>query len=183
MLPGVERILIDRERIAARVRALGAQIAADVARTESGSAGGDRVVLVPILTGAMVFVADLIRQMPVRLSLGVVTVSTYPGASVESRGASMRGALPQDLGGKHVLIVDDVLDSGGTIGLVRRLIAEQRPASLRACVLLRKARAKAAGIGAEYIGFEIGDEFVVGYGLDYDGHYRNLADIAVLGAT
>jgi hypoxanthine phosphoribosyltransferase len=181
MFPEIDRVLVDEARIAARVHALGRQIAtdvmADVART-----GVEQIVLVPILTGSIVFVADLIRQLPLKLSLGVVAVSSYPGKSMQSKGAGIRGEIPQDLCGKHVLVVDDILDSGRTLGLVRRLVAEQEPASLRVAVLLRKVLGapRAEETAVEYVGFDIPDEFVVGYGLDYDGFYRNYPAIAVL---
>ncbi len=177
-MPGVERVLIGRDRIAARVRDLGARIAADLARE---AAPGEQVVLVPILTGSIVFVADLIRQMPVKMSLGLVAVSSYPGATMQSHGAAIRGDVPTDLGGKHVLIIDDILDSGRTLGLMRRLIEAQRPKSLRICVLLRKPpSSRKEEVGVEYVGFDIPDAFVVGYGLDYEGHFRNLPDIGVV---
>lgn len=187
MFPEIERVLIDQGRIAARVKDLGRQIAEDLrrdlardgARYGDGDDGG-RVVLVPVLTGSIVFVADLIRHMPLKLSLGVVAVSSYPGRSIESKGAAIRGELPRDLAGKHVLVVDDILDSGRTLGLIRRLVAEQKPASLRVCVLLAKRAARAEEVAPDYVGFEIPDAFVVGYGLDYDGYYRNHPEIAVL---
>jgi hypoxanthine phosphoribosyltransferase len=96
---------------------------------------------------------------------------------------SLRGDVPTDLGGAHVLIVDDILDSGRTLGLLRRMIGAQRPASVRIAVLLnkRKPRGRDEDVRVEYSGFEIDDEFVVGYGLDYDGYFRNLPDIMVLG--
>lgn len=181
MFPEIERVLIDQATIAARVHELGERIAADlladVART-----GHDQIVLVPILTGSIVFVADLIRQMPIKLSLGVVAVSSYPGQSIQSKGAALRGEIPRDLGGKHVLIVDDILDSGRTLGLIRDLVAEQAPASLRTAVLLRKLLhgPRAVEVAADYAGFDIPDEFVVGYGLDFDGYFRNYPQIAVL---
>lgn len=93
----------------------------------------------------------------------------------------MRGELPRDLCGKHVIVVDDILDSGQTLGLIKGLIEEQKPASLRICVLLQKELPGAdTRPVADYVGFTIPDEFVVGYGLDYDGHYRNYPEIAVL---
>ncbi len=180
MFPEVERILIERARIRDRVRELGLEIARDLQR--DASATGD-IVLVPILTGAIVFVADLIREMPLRLRLGVVAVSSYPGQSMVSKGAALRGEIPRDLGGKHVLIVDDILDSGRTLALVRRLIAEQAPRSLRTCVLLRKDVPREEEIEPDYVGFDIPDAFVVGYGLDYDGHYRNLPEIATVDSS
>jgi len=185
MFPEIERVLIDGPRIAARVRELGSQIAADIQK-DCARTGADQVVLVPILTGAIVFVADLIREMPLKLSLGVVAVSSYPGRSMTSKGAAIRGEIPPNLEGKHILVVDDILDSGRTLGLVRRLIQEQNPASIRICVLLRKVFAdgmpREEEVEVEYVGFDIPDAFVVGYGLDYDGYFRNYPEIAVLRA-
>jgi hypoxanthine phosphoribosyltransferase len=181
MFHEVDRVLIDEPRIAARVREMGRQIAADL-QAEVERSGTDRIVLVPILTGAIVFAADLIRQMPLKLSLGVVAVSSYPGRSIASKGAAIRSELPRDLHGKHVLIVDDVLDSGQTLSLIRDLVLEQGPASLRICVLLRKeiAGGRPAPVDVDYAGFDIPDEFVVGYGLDYDGFYRNYPQIGTM---
>jgi hypoxanthine phosphoribosyltransferase len=183
VFPEIERILVDEARIAARVHAMGRQIAADL-QADMARTGADQIVLVPILTGSIVFVADLIRQLPLKLSLGVVAVSSYPGRSMSSKGASIRSEIPADLGGKHVLVVDDILDSGRTLGLVRRLIEEQGPASVRIAVLLRKVLGaqRAEEPPVEYVGFDIPDEFVVGYGLDYNGYYRNHPSIAVLRA-
>src|SRR5262245_59201249 len=139
------RVLIGRDRIAARVAELGSAIARDLSAELAGNGvgssatpvpGGDesRIVLVPILTGAMVFVADLIRHMPLKMSVRAMTANSYPGAATESQGVTLRGDLPTDLGGAHVLVVDDILDSGRTLGLIRRMIAAQRPASLRLAV-------------------------------------------------
>lgn len=185
MQSGIARVLIDRDRIAARVREIGRQLSSDLEAElrkdgHDSASHADRIVLIPILTGAIVFTADLIREMPMRLSMRVVTVSSYPGASTVSKGAAMRGAIPNDLGGRHVVVIDDILDSGHTLALVKELVLEQNPASLRICVLLEKKVKRAAQIHANYVGFEIPDEFVVGYGLDYDGYYRNLPEVGVL---
>ncbi|MCC6428501.1 MAG: hypoxanthine phosphoribosyltransferase [Phycisphaerales bacterium] len=180
MFPEIDHILLSREQIAARVRDLGERIAKDINNDRLADADAE-VVIIPILTGALVLTADLIRELPLRLSLRVVAVSSYPGASISSKGAKIRGELPQNLAGKHVLIIDDILDSGQTIGLVKELIAEQRPASLRTCVLLRKPETcRMRHVDVEYVGFDIPNEFVVGYGLDYDGFYRNYPQIATL---
>jgi hypoxanthine phosphoribosyltransferase len=183
MLRDLERILIHRDAIEKRVRALGAQVARDLEE----AIGGDgtlgehgELVIVPILTGSLMFVADLVRELPLKLRIELVGVSSYPGKSMETKGVSIRHDLPGTLGGKHVLVVDDILDSGHTLDVVSRLISEQRPASLRTCVLLRKTGKSTLGLMPDYVGFEIPDEFVVGYGLDYDGYYRNLPDIATL---
>lgn len=178
------RTLIDRETIHGRVRELGRALSEDLAsalRADGGDGEVDRVVMLPVMTGAVVFVADLIREMPLKLSMSVVTVSSYPGQATRSKGAMLRGSLPGDLAGRHVVIVDDILDSGGTLELLRGAIMEQGAASVRACVLLNKLGvAKRPGVLAEHVGFDIPDEFVVGYGLDYDGFYRNLPEIRVL---
>jgi hypoxanthine phosphoribosyltransferase len=184
----IDRVLISRDRIAARVRELGLSLSADLEaelRREGvdPASHADRVVLMPILTGSMVFTADLIRDMPLKLSMRVVTVSSYPGASTQSKGAMLRGAMPPDLSGRHVVILDDILDSGQTLALIRALVLEQKPASVRIAVALRKNVRRAADVTADYVGFDIPDEFVVGYGLDYDGFYRNLPDVAVLSVS
>jgi hypoxanthine phosphoribosyltransferase len=179
-----ERVLIGRERIAQRIAEMGGEITADLSRELLRAGEGDeRIVLVPILTGAMVFVADLIRHMPIKMSVRPVTLSSYPGVATESQGVLLKGDIPTDLGGAHVLIVDDILDSGRTLGLLKRMIAAQRPASVRIAVLLnkRKPHGRDEEVKVEYAGFEIEDEFVVGYGLDYDGYFRNLPDVMVLG--
>jgi len=178
------KVLVSRDQIAKRVAALGQKLALDLEAALARDGGSDsdgRIVLIPIMTGALVFAADLIRQMPLKLSLKLVAVSSYPGTSVMSKGAKLASELPPDLSGKHIVVIDDILDSGQTLGLVRELIEAQNPASVRICVLLRKPDAvRKREVEVEYIGFEIPDEFVVGYGLDYDGYYRNIPDIATL---
>lgn len=184
MFPEIERTLVSRERIAARVGEMAREIArdleADLGRDGHSALDEGRVVLIPIMTGAMIFAADLIREMPVKLSIGLVTVSSYPGQSVTSKGAQLASALPGNLAGRHVLVIDDILDSGQTLGLVREVALAQKPASLRIAVLLDKKTRRVREVPVDYVGFEIPDEFVVGYGLDYDGYYRNHPEIAVL---
>lgn len=178
-MPGdLTRTLLTADQIARRIAELGAQLARDLDDAPSG-----RIVLVPILTGSIVFVADLIRQLPLQLSLELVAVSSYPGQAMTSKGARLRGEIPPNLAGCHVVIVDDILDTGHTLALVRSIIAEQQPASLRVCVLLRKQGRQEAALEPDYVGFDIPDEFVVGYGLDYDGYYRNLPHIGVVGPS
>ncbi len=177
MPPTQERVLIDRERIAERVRAMGEEICAAL-RTEMGE--GDEVVMIPVMTGALVFAADLIRAMPVRMSIHPVTVSSYRGRTTRPADLVMRSQAPTGLKGKHVIVVDDILDTGRTLALLRGMLAAQSPASLRICVLLRKDKAREADVEADVVGFDIPDEFVVGYGLDYDGLERNRPDIVTL---
>lgn len=184
MFPEIERTLVTREAIAARVgvmaREIARDLAADLVRDGHSALDADRVVLMPIMTGAMIFAADLIREMPVKLAIGLVTVSSYPGQSVASKGAQLASALPGNLAGKHVLVIDDILDSGQTLALVREVVGAQNPASLRIAVLLDKKTRRVREVPVDYVGFEIPDEFVVGYGLDYDGYYRNHPEIVVL---
>lgn len=189
MYPQLERILIDRQAIADRVAQLGKAIGEDFAQRLHAEGldpqDADRVVIVPIMSGAMVFTADLIRHIPLKLRLELLAVSSYPGTSTRSKGAALASELRADLTGKHVLIVDDILDSGRTLRLVRDLLHERGAASIRAAVLLDKQGVERVEPPeghefAEYVGFAIPDAFVVGYGLDYDGCYRNLPDIGVL---
>ena len=176
MRADLEAVLFDRERIAERVREMGAEI-----RRDLEALGDDgEIVLVPILTGSVIFVADLMRELPMKMRINVVTVSSYPGRSTRSRGSEIAGNLPDDLEGRHVLIVDDILDSGGTIRLIRSIVEQRSPASVRTAVLLRKTIESAMATPCEYVGFDIDDVFVVGYGLDYDNYYRNLPDVGIL---
>ena len=170
------QVLIDRNRIAARVQELAAQISSDLADVPSEG----EIVLVPILTGAIIFVADLIRHLPHKIRIEVTTVQSYHGQKVKSKQAQIIGSLPRNVQGKHVLIVDDILDSGETIRVIRNELQQRDPKSIRACVLLRKQRPTALEARCEYVGFDIPDQFVVGYGLDYQGYYRNLPDVCTI---
>lgn len=185
--PHNRRVLIDRDRIAARVAQLGLTITTDL-RAAHADAPDQRLVLIPIMTGALIFTADLIRHIPLRMSIRPVTISSYPGTSTTSQGATIVGGagtsgVPTDLAGTHVLIVDDILDSGRTLGLLKRVILAQRPASVRIAVLLNKNKpnGRDEDVTIDYAGFDIADEFVIGYGLDFDGVFRNLPEIEVLG--
>lgn len=172
----VDRILIDRSAIATRVAEMGAQIASDLEL----STGADRLVVVPVMTGALVFAADLVRTMPMRLRLELIQASSYPGQSTTSQGVTLGSGPTEELAGAHVLILDDIFDSGRTLATVRQLVEAIGPASVRTAVLLRKEVERAVDMQPDYVGFDVPDEFVVGYGLDYDGWYRNLPNIAVL---
>jgi len=187
MFPEIQSTLVTREQIAERIKSLALEIArdleADLAKDGQTTLDEDRVVIIPVMTGAMIFVADLIRELPMKLSLGLVAVSSYPGASVRSKGALLASEMPQNLAGKHIIVLDDILDSGQTLAMVKKLILEQNPASLRLGVMLDKQTDRAVDIKMDYVGFEIPDEFVVGYGLDYDGYYRNHPEIAVLDSS
>lgn len=171
----VTKVLLPADVIQRRVR----EMAADVSRDFEAD-GGARLVIVPVLTGAFMFLADLVRDLPHKIRIEVVTVSSYPGASTVSKGAALVGVLPKDLEGRDVLIVDDILDSGQTLGLLQDEILKRHPRSVRTCVFLRKQCRREREVDCTYVGFDIPDEFVVGYGLDYDGYYRNLPYVGVL---
>ncbi len=176
----IARVLISRDKIRARVAELAARIAADTP-FDPGESDDGSLVLIPVMTGAMVLTADLVREMPFKLRLQLVAVSSYPGKSMASKGAHIASELPGELEGKHVVVIDDILDSGHTIAVLRKLIEKHHPASLRVCVLLEKQRGDGPPVAkADYVGFSIPDEFVVGYGLDYDGYYRNHPEIVTL---
>lgn len=170
---GVSRVLVSEQQIASRVRALAGEIVSAVPE-------GGEMLVVSVMTGALFFTADLVRAMPRRLRCGIVTVSSYGGTHTTSRGASLASALPEGARGRHVLIVDDILDTGGTLRLLRAAMERQEPATVRTCVLLRKMRPEALATPCEFVGFDIPDVFVVGCGLDYDDLYRNMPFVGVL---
>ncbi len=171
----IAEVLIDEDAIARRVQELADTIARDYAHDE-----GSRLVIVPVLTGAFMFLADIVRDLPHKIRIEVVTVSSYPGAATVSKGAALVGVLPKALEGRDVLILDDILDSGQTLGLLQDEIQNRRPRSVRTCVFLRKQCPRTREVTCDYVGFDIPDAFVVGYGLDFDGFYRNLPYVGVL---
>lgn len=172
----IRDILIDREQIAERIE----QLADAIMRDLSACADAGQLVVVPVMTGSLLFVADLVRRLPLPFPIRPVGVSAYPGTATISTGATLSGPLPAELEGATVLLVDDILDSGRTLDLLQRELDSAGAAQVRTCVLLRKEIERAANPRCEYIGFDVPDVFVVGYGLDYDGLFRNLPDIAVL---
>lgn len=175
----LQRILIDRQTIATRIEALAAEITADLEKEDHSG----EITLVPILTGSIIFVADMIRCLPHRMQIHLMSVSSYPGTATTSQGVKIENALtnlPADLTGRYVLLMDDILDSGNTFRAVTAEINKRNPQALKTCTLLRKERPEAMAFPIDYVAFDIPDEFVVGYGLDYDDYYRNLPDIGVL---
>jgi hypoxanthine phosphoribosyltransferase len=176
MQADIDRVLVTRAQIATRIEELARQITAD----HTNARGETEITLVPILTGAIVLAADLMRHMPVRMKIGLMTVSSYPGKSLQTQGSTLLGSQLGDIRGRHILLLDDILDSGGTLRLVVPMLRELNPASVKTCVLLRKDREIARNTHVDYVGFEIPDEFVVGYGLDFGDYYRNLPDIVTL---
>jgi hypoxanthine phosphoribosyltransferase len=138
------------------------------------------LTVVAILQGGLILMADLLRRVQLPLRIETITVSSYRGTESSGTVTFLQTKLPE-INGRHVILLDDILDSGRTLHAIRdRFEKECQPASIRICVLLRKRKARACAIEADYVGFDIGDEFVVGYGLDYQGRYRNLPFIGVL---
>lgn len=175
MIQDIERILITRGAISDRVRALGEAIKNDL-----GSVEGEReIVLVAVMTGSIIFVADLMRCLPMKIRIQLMAANSYIGKTTKRTCDPVFGAIP-DVRDKHVLLVDDILDSGKTLTRIRRELETFNPLSIRTCVLLRKKIPSAMQVPCEYVGFDIEDEFIVGYGLDYDGYYRNFPDIGVI---
>jgi hypoxanthine phosphoribosyltransferase len=168
----VEEILLDAETVATRVAELGAQLSADYA--------GRDPVLVSVLKGAFVFLADLMRAMDLRTSIDLMEVSSY-GAATESSGqVRILKDLSKPIEGRDVIVVEDIIDTGLTLNYLLGYLADRQPASIRICCLLDKPARRLAEIPIDYIGFTIPDRFVIGYGLDYDERYRNLPYIGVL---
>lgn len=170
----IARILIHRDEIQARVRALGAEISA----TYQASNGG--LTLVPILSGSIIFLADLIRELPLKMKIALVQVSAYPGRATQPSDPRTVLELSGDVRGRDVLLVDDILDSGNTLRRVQAMIREREAKSVRSVVLLRKPSKAPPDVLVDFVGFDIDDLFVVGYGLDFDDHYRNYPHVAVL---
>lgn len=167
------KILITEEQIAARVRELGHRISSDYAEQ------GD-LLLVGVLKGCAMFMVDLARSISCELAMDFIAIASY-GASTESSGVvRVLKDLDTDIAGRHVLIVEDIIDSGLTLAYLRSQLQRRNPASLRICTLLNKPERRTADVSIDYLGFDIPNEFVVGYGLDYAERYRNLPYIAVL---
>lgn len=172
MPPGITRILIPAEDLTARVAQLGRQIRADYA--------GRTPVLVAVLKGAVVFLADLMRAIEAPCECDFIALSSY-GASTRSSGVvELTKDLSMPIDGREVLIVEDIVDTGRTLTYLLRNLETRQPESVRVCALLDKEARREVPVSLDYVGFTIPDEFVVGYGLDYAGLYRNLPYVAVL---
>ncbi|HHU69166.1 MAG TPA: hypoxanthine phosphoribosyltransferase [Thermoanaerobacterales bacterium] len=168
----IERVLIPSIEIKAKTKELGRRISEDFK--------GKDIVLVGILKGAVVFMADLMREIDAHVDIDFMEVSSY-GSSTKSSGAvRILKDLDLDIEGKNVIIVEDIVDSGLTLNYLTKLLSSRCPACVKVCVLLDKPERRDVKVKIDYEGFRIPNEFVVGYGLDYDGKYRNLPDICIL---
>ena len=166
------KILVTREEISAAVKKLGQQITKDYE--------GRELMVVGILKGAIVFYSDLIREIDLPLRTDFMAVSSYGSATKSSGVVQLRKDLDRPIEGMDVLIVEDIVDSGMTLSYLKRVFANRGAASVRIATLLDKPARRRVDLKADYFCFEIPDEFVVGYGLDFDEKYRNLPDIGVL---
>jgi hypoxanthine phosphoribosyltransferase len=173
--PRLGEVLITQQRIADRVRELADQI-----RDRYDHNPNSELVIVSIMTGALVFLADLIRRLPLPMRIALMMVSNYPGQSTRAQGVQIQYDTQEDLTGKDVLIVDDILETGQTLSAVVELVKNRGARSVSVCVLLEKVLQTPRVIDADFVGFQIPDKFVVGYGLDYDNLFRNYPEIAVL---
>ena len=166
-------ILIPAERIQKRVNELGREIAATYPDNEA-------VTIVGVLTGCLVFLADLIRHLDLPLRIALIQASSYRGAATSPGELRIQPDISLDVRGRNVLILDDILDTGQTLRHLVEHLRELEPLSIKVAVLLRKQGRQRFEVTADFIGFEIPNEFVVGYGLDYNDEYRYLPHVAVL---
>jgi len=173
LVEDIGEVLVTENQIQARVAELGAQISADYA--------GRKLTLVSVLKGSLPFMADLMRVITVPVRIDLMEVSSYGGATTESSGlVRILKDLSASIEGEDVLICEDIIDTGLTLNYLIRYLGGKKPASLRICTLLDKPARRLVEINVDYTGFTIPDQFVVGYGLDYNEHYRNLRFVGVL---
>ncbi|MCD4686370.1 MAG: hypoxanthine phosphoribosyltransferase [Anaerolineae bacterium] len=171
--PYLHEILIDSATLQARIRELGEQISADYADKKN-------LLLVCVLKGGVMFLTDLMRHVSAPHAIDFMAISSYGGGVRESTGrVRIDMDLRQDIADKHLLIVEDIIDSGHTLRYILSVLATRQPASVRVCTLLSKPSRREVPIDVDYIGFEIPDKFVFGYGLDLDEVFRNLPFIGV----
>jgi hypoxanthine phosphoribosyltransferase len=169
----IAEVLITEEQISARVAELGSRISADYQ--------GRTLTLVSVLKGSLPFMADLMRAIDLPLRIDLMEVSSYGGATTESSGlVRILKDLSASIAGEDVLIVEDIIDTGLTLNYLIRYLRGKNPKTLRICTLLDKPARRLVEIPVDYIGFQIPDQFVIGYGLDYGEIYRNLRFVAVL---
>lgn len=170
--PAVSEVLFDRETIEARVRQLGRAITEDYR--------GKDLLLIGVLKGAIFFIADLMRELDIACEVDFIAISSY-GSSTDSSGVvRILKDLDSPIEGRHVLVVEDIIDSGLTLSYLVRTLEARAPASLEVCALLTKPARRQTQVSCRYVGFEIPAKYVIGYGLDFSQHFRNLPYIGVL---
>lgn len=169
------RILLRRGAIERRVRQMARQITSDF--------HGERLHLIAVLKGASIFLSDLIREIRLEVSLDFIAVASYGQSTRSSGQVRLTKDLDNSIEGLHTILVEDILDTGLTIAYLQRVLLQRKPRSLRIATLLSKAAPRVKEVQPDYVGFEIPNEFVVGYGLDFAERYRNLRDICILSLT
>ena len=166
------KVLLSKEQIAAKVVQLGKEISRDFR--------GKEVIVACVLRGAFVFCADLVRHLDLPLAIEFVEASSYGQSSDTSGNVQIKRDFDVDISGKHVLLVEDIVDTGLTLKRLKDMLLVRQPETLSICALLDKPSRRTVDLKPDYLGFTIPDEFVVGYGLDYAGRYRNLPDLCIL---
>lgn len=165
-------VLLPEEKINARIRELGEQISKDYA--------GKNVHLICILKGGSFFMCELAKRITVPVSIDFMSVSSYGSGTTSSGTIKIKKDMDEPIEGKHVLVVEDIVDTGKTLSYLVELLKDRGAADVKLCALLDKPERREVDIRADYIGFQIPDEFVVGYGLDYDQRYRNFPYIGIV---
>lgn len=168
----LDAILVSEMAIKRRIKLLGKQIAETY--------GDEEITVVSIINGAILFTADLLRFIPNPVRLDCIRISSYRNETKSIGKPQLLHSLTLDVTNRHVLLIDDILDTGKTLAMVTKTIAKMKPASLKTCVLLDKKGRREVPFDSEFVGFQIPDKFVVGYGLDFAERYRNLPCIGVL---
>ncbi len=172
MQEDLDRVLFDEPAIFRRLGELAKDITAEYE--------GRELTVIAVLNGSFIFMADLLRRIPLPLKLDCLGVASYYGETATAGEVVFKQIALPDVAGRHILILDDILDSGVTLAAIRDKLKTQKPLSVKICVLLRKLKPRLRPVEADHVGFNIDDEFVVGYGLDYMERYRNLPCIGVL---
>lgn len=172
MYDDIQKVLIDKDRISARVKELGKEISEDYK--------GEDIIMVCILRGSCLFFADLCKEIPNYITMEFMSVSSYGAGTSSSGEVKINSDINNRIEGKNVVIVEDIIDTGYTLSFLKRILLQRHPKSLRICTLLDKPERREVALNGDYVGFSIPNEFVVGYGLDYDQLYRNYPHIGVL---
>lgn len=168
----IQEVLFSEEQLKARVNEIAQQISKDYA--------GKEIMLISVLRGSFIFMADLCRAIDLPCTLDFMAVSSYGKGTTSSGQVQITKDLSEDISGRHIIVVEDILDSGNTLSYLLKILENRHPASIRLCTLLDKPERRVKPVEVHYSGFSIPDAFVVGYGLDYAEMYRNLPYIGIL---
>ena len=174
----LEEILFTEREVADRIRKMGREIAAYYK-----AQGVEKIIVVGVLKGAFIFMADLVRKVPLDTALDFVQVSSYGSGTVSNGKPVLKKDLSLDIKGSHVLIVEDIIDTGTTLTALKGILKERGPASIAICTLIDKPSRRKVELKPDFCGFEVPDKFIVGYGLDYNDRYRYLPYVGVLSAN